>query len=288
MGELIRKMGEISLGDASFDVELNEAYVKGGEPCVHIQDPNFRYQMSVSEFYRAAMAVKKARTSMAEAKQAFLDDVKPAESRYIPAGAEAEAEVGRVAAILSAAQIDYRYIGGLEKCLTFLAAPSSAKKVGEAFKQNGMKECQHPLGETAGYTFLYQMEPFRLFRKGSYYVEIFFQIPCLSLTKKMWIPLDKAVQKRAFEEAETRADGVRELSEDVRVILALSWAMLKRRGFLDCEIEYIKAHSAVFDDEEFREMLRKVFFRYTDRLIEHIRQNAFDRLVAEYYSNTDY
>lgn len=288
MGELIRKLGEISIGESTFDVELNEGYSRGSDDCIHIQNRSFRYQLSVKEFYQAATHVKQARFDMVSDKRRLSDSAGKGKTGYSPSGQEHLAAIKRICGILSAEQMEYRYVGGVENCLTFLLQPAFTGKVRQVFRKNGFAEYQHPMGETNGYTFLYQMEPFQLYKAGECYVEVFFQIPCMSLTEKTWIPLDKLVQKRAFETKKPGADGVSELDDEVRVILALSWAILKRRCFLDYEIDYIQANQALFAQEEFREMMEKVFFGFTDTLVGLIENDAFDRIVGEYYNNRNY
>ncbi len=287
MGELIRKIGSVKFGDTLFDIELNEGYTKGSNECIHIQNCNFRYQMSVKDFYRASALVKESRARMTSEKLKLLQNRSNSSGNYSPVSEAFSSEKQKIASLLSSNSIEYRYIGGLENCLTFLIDPSFVNRVSQVFKKGGLVEYQHPISELNGYTFLYQMDPFQLYKTEQCYIEIWFQIPCMSLTKKTWIPLDKQIQIKAFEEI-NKIDGINEICDEVRMILALSWAILKRREFSSYEIQYISANAFLFENNEFRKMLEKVFFNFTDTLIICIKSGSFERLIEEYYTNCNY
>lgn len=57
MGEIIRKLGEIQIGNACFAVELNKATKKGNSYDIHIQNESFRLNISEKDFCRVAAAV---------------------------------------------------------------------------------------------------------------------------------------------------------------------------------------------------------------------------------------
>lgn len=57
MGEMIRKLGEIQIGNTCFAVELNKAAQKGKIYDIHIQNEGFRLNISEQDFCRMAAAV---------------------------------------------------------------------------------------------------------------------------------------------------------------------------------------------------------------------------------------
>lgn len=57
MGELIRELGKIQVGDARFIVELNKATQKGKSYDIHIQNESFRLNISEQDFCRMAAAI---------------------------------------------------------------------------------------------------------------------------------------------------------------------------------------------------------------------------------------
>lgn len=61
MGEIIKKVGAITIGSKTFDVELNKATYVGGPRYIHIQNPKFRYCLTEADFYQFASEILKSR-----------------------------------------------------------------------------------------------------------------------------------------------------------------------------------------------------------------------------------
>ena len=57
MGELIRKLGDIQIGNAHFAIELNKKKKKGNSYDIHIQNESFRINISEKDFCRMTAAV---------------------------------------------------------------------------------------------------------------------------------------------------------------------------------------------------------------------------------------
>lgn len=57
MGELIRKVSEIKLGNDTFAVELNESTTDTGYKDIHIQNDKFRLSIPQNEFMQMAACV---------------------------------------------------------------------------------------------------------------------------------------------------------------------------------------------------------------------------------------
>lgn len=69
MGEKIRDLTKISLGQNKFIIELNEALGKGLEKQIHIQNKHFRFECSESEFYTLAVGIIVAAKKMQKYKE---------------------------------------------------------------------------------------------------------------------------------------------------------------------------------------------------------------------------
>lgn len=57
MGELIRTVSEIKLGNETFAVELNESTTDSGYKDIHIQNEKFRLSIPENEFMQMAACV---------------------------------------------------------------------------------------------------------------------------------------------------------------------------------------------------------------------------------------
>lgn len=57
MGELIKKVSEIKIGNGTFAVELNESTNDSGYKDIHIQNDKFRLSVPENEFLQMAACV---------------------------------------------------------------------------------------------------------------------------------------------------------------------------------------------------------------------------------------
>lgn len=57
MGELIRKVSELKIGNETFDIELNESTNDKGYRDVHVQNDKFRLSVPENEFMQMAACV---------------------------------------------------------------------------------------------------------------------------------------------------------------------------------------------------------------------------------------
>ena len=60
MGEIIKKIGKIHIGDSEFDVELNEANYFNGEKIIHVQNERVRYAFDETDFVKVVTSILKA------------------------------------------------------------------------------------------------------------------------------------------------------------------------------------------------------------------------------------
>lgn len=58
MGEKLRDLGKILIGDKEYQVELNKSDIPGGEESVHIQNESFRLEMAKSEFLKCLLILR--------------------------------------------------------------------------------------------------------------------------------------------------------------------------------------------------------------------------------------
>ena len=61
MGEVLKVLKEIKLGDSKFLIEQNAPLTKQGSKVIHIQNENFRMEMTELEFLKVAGAIAYAR-----------------------------------------------------------------------------------------------------------------------------------------------------------------------------------------------------------------------------------
>lgn len=69
MGEKIKDLGKLHIGNSDFLIELNEPAFVGDEKSIHIQNELLRYSISQSEFLRIATLVLKAKENLMSYKE---------------------------------------------------------------------------------------------------------------------------------------------------------------------------------------------------------------------------
>lgn len=74
MGQVIRKIGEISIGDKHFDIELNHSASGGNYRDIHIQNSSFRLEIPENEFLQMAACVLLARKQYDLIKGKIIDE----------------------------------------------------------------------------------------------------------------------------------------------------------------------------------------------------------------------
>ena len=69
MGEWIKDIGKIHIGDKTFRVEINESEVKNGEKLIHIQSQKFRFVLTQTEFIQMGTLALQARENLKNYKE---------------------------------------------------------------------------------------------------------------------------------------------------------------------------------------------------------------------------
>ena len=125
------------------------------------------------------------------------------------------------------------------------------------------------------------MRPFELICIDNIYCEIFFQLPCMSLTPFTWMPLDKIIQELIWSSCDIK-DKLRIINPVCLYIYRLCWAVFKDKGFSAYTCEVLRNNRNVLDEKIFYECLSKVFFNFSDELISLLNEELFDEIIPHY------
>ena len=292
MGEIIRNIKQIKLGNESFMLELNEGYTKEQGQIIHIQNKDFRYVLTVKEFLRLSAMILAAKEEMISYKKneirRMTERTHVLQKEYATAGAETEEVLASFAELMHCSNIEYRLLEKREKIITVVIKPSHAVRLKAIMRKNRMyKDIPHMYGRVFGYGYIYQMIPFKMYELDHVFIEVFFQLPCMSLTPKIWIPLDKAIQARLWKE--DILDGNYHVADPLcQYIFRLTWAIFKKGNFDSEDITFLVENENVLDNSELSQLLKKVFFNYSEELINRLKKRNFQSLIIEYYKFNDY
>lgn len=290
MGEKIRDLHSIKIGSSEFVIELNEGYTKDEGRIIHIQNKHFRYLINESVFLNFAATVLRAKSEMDYFKTHNVVNRSPQEFQQHELPDESTFTVlHRLEKIFCAIGIDYRYIEAGKRYITLVVDCKCYDRFEEAMKKEAdIKKYAHPYGETFGYTFLYQMKEFELYRIDEVYMEVYFQLPCMSLTPSTWIPLDRRIQALSWKESVDNEVSKRVLDRRCYYIYRLCWAVFKDRGFSNFTIAVLSENKMILNDREFVECLRLVFFNFTEELIELLRNDKYSMIIPAYFAFQKY
>lgn len=285
MGEKIRDIRPINLIGNELMVELNEGYTKNQGRVIHIQNKKFRYLLTEGDFYKVASDIMRAAVELRYIKTHLPN---PSDGMV----AKEEREPSAVCEFtfletLKEEEVEYRILEVRNHLLTVLIKPDCYKGFKKLAKRWGLKRLEHPFGKRHGYKFLYQMQEFAIYEKDGWYYEIFCQLPCKSLTPKMWMPLDKCVQQALWATKQEK-DGYLYVAEEEMWIYRMTRSMFTSMTFTEKDKAFLESYKQVLTSDTLKEKLNLIVFGFANRLVELASQGNYDAILTEYYSYKDY
>lgn len=285
MGEKIRDVRPIHLIGGDLMVELNEGYTKSQGRVIHIQNNKFRYLLKEGDFLKVAADIMRAREELHYIKEhPPVPDIKIPECD--PKEATKLSEFGFLKQ-LEERDVTYRVLEVRKSVVQIIVKPECHKDFRRIAKKAGLKSVAHPYGKRHGYIFLYQMKPFEMYEKNGLYYEVMCQLPCKSLTPKMWMPLDKCVQKALWTEC-NMVDGYPYVGEEEAWIYRVTKCIFTKMSFSPLDIAYLEERRDVLDSDTLREKLSLVVFGFADTMLEMVKQSDYEGLLQAYYGYINY
>lgn len=157
----------------------------------------------------------------------------------------------------------------------------------------GFQKITPPKGRTNGYAFGYGLKEYTFWEKRQeeqvLYIDVFEKLSCLSLTPKMWIPLDDVINQSVWQNKvfDDKNDWFIMADEDILIYMIVR-SIFDKQEFKDVYIHDIEVKKSYLDNENVKFKLEKVFFKYTDRLIYMLKQCRYDEIIKDYITFCDY
>lgn len=283
MGEKIRDIKQIKIGNSSLMVELNEGYTATQGRLIHIQNEKFRYLLTEQDFYHLSSMFMRAWSEFDYLKKQEV--VCKKEEDFDCKGSnniELNTILNEITEHFNKCYISYRLLDSNSDTISILLDVKQLQLFENAMKSLHYKKVDHPLGSKRGYVFLYQMHPFLMFQANGINIEIFCELPCRSITAKTWIPLDRAIQQKAWGKP-AENNGILWCEAKSRFIYLLSRAIFLDSGFSSHIRGELSKMTFVLSDNSFRNLLSTVYFKYTDSLIEKLSNQDYDSIISDYY-----
>lgn len=288
MGEKIRDIKEIKIGKSKLMVELNEGYSASQGLLIHIQNKKFRYLLTEEDFFHLSTMVMRAWSEFD-----FLKRKKPDFKQMLDFQQEPEQQdcpcdlLYRIDTLFKHQNIEYRVLDNHNGKVSLLIKFDCLKNAEESLSKIGAKKTKHPMGLENGYKFLYQMNPFSMYVLNDNTIEIFCQLPCRSITKKTWIPLDRMIQKHLWSSQED-INGIPWCDKISQYLYFLCFAVFVDKGFSAHTRQILSENSEILSIEGIEEYFSVIFFNFSHSIINLLLKEDYDRIIPEYHSFIDY
>lgn len=133
------------------------------------------------------------------------------------------------------------------------------------------------------YSYLYSMQRMVYVELNDVKLFISDCICCKSMFDKSIMPLDKKIQHYSWQNIENNKSNLK-----IEILFNIVNALLNTNGFSDDDKNKIKDNSWILKDYEFINMLKTIFFGYTNMLIEFLADNKFEEASHTYIKNINY
>lgn len=179
------------------------------------------------------------------------------------------------------------------KDIDIIVSLSDREKFAKCMDKNNFTLITHPLGSSEGWSFGYNLPEVNKWKlkgiKQRFYIDVCFMLMCKSISPKFWVPLDKYIQQRAWQEKEWNdVLGCWQIDQKTLTAYLLIRCIFDKQNFSDAYISEIEARKHLLDDSDVQAMLKTAFYKFTDTLIDMVYKGEYEHIVSKYITFTDY
>ena len=146
-------------------------------------------------------------------------------------------------------------------------------------------------GKLEGFKFLYGSHENISLRHSTNFliVDAYAELCAKSISMKAWVPLDKIIQKSIWEDKVWDADNQWWIMDDENmVIYLLTRSVFDKNGFSEAYIHEIEKRKGLLTNPTARQKLEKIFFKFSDTLIEKVNGGRYGEILLSYLTFTNY
>lgn len=179
------------------------------------------------------------------------------------------------------------------KDIDILVHPESQSDFEKHMLQSHYQKILSPNGRQNGWNFGYGLKEYQFWQNKNtdydFFIDVFEKLACKSLTPKMWIPLDEIINRSVWENKifDEKNGWWIMCDEDVFVYMIVR-SVFDKHQFKAEYIQDIENKKFLLQSENVINKLSKVFFKYTDRLIQQIAEKRYDTIFSDYISFCEY
>lgn len=172
--------------------------------------------------------------------------------------------------------------------IDILVHPGDYEKYIKLIKENGHKILS---GESSKYYFIYNMRSDIYSQKDDLYSHAYDKLSCVSFTNMglSKIPLDKEIQSFIWKSKKWDSDNSWWIADDRVILLYLiTRSIFDKKKFRRRYIDEIEKRKNFIEDEIFIKLCHLVFFKFTNFLLELIKEKKYDDILKKYRCFIDY
>lgn len=155
----------------------------------------------------------------------------------------------------------------------------------------GYKKIVHPHGKERGWFFMYGAHE-NLFMTNpatGLIVDAYAELCTKSIERNAWLPLDKIVQNSIWQNKIWDVANQWWIMDDENlVVYLLTRSVFEKNGFSDVYVREIEKRKKFLANPTARQKLEKIFFKFTDTLIEKVCAGRYGEILLSYLTFTDY
>ena len=186
---------------------------------------------------------------------------------------------------------DYRvisyYLSESDNQSVVLVHNCDKAKVYATLINDGWKACEYELAKCNGYNFHYQAQEPTAYIKDDKQIVVLYDLICFSLTPFSIIPLDGSIQKIAWEDP-IDSGGCKYINKEVNFVLCIADGVFRRHSFDSDARAFLEDNQQYFSDKNVIRLCRKVFFGYTENLLQQLSEGNYENVYGKYISYSDY
>lgn len=188
---------------------------------------------------------------------------------------------------LKKANIDYRVIDNSENKTRVLLKYENRENILEILQKKQFRSSKHVWGKAEGYVYKYQLHELETYVKDKEIIEIYYELPCLSLMPKILLPLDQSIQRAAWDD-ENIIGKWKFLPEKVYIVFLIVQCVFFHNQFTSSDECYLLDRKEILRTKQIYLYLEKIFFSYTECVIDYMISGRFSDIYPNYIKFTNY
>ena len=177
------------------------------------------------------------------------------------------------------------------KDIDILVEPRDYLRYQKLMLEYGYSRVIHPKGRENGWSFLYNMHESCMMqnKKSGLFVDSYAELATKSIGMKAWLPLDKSIQASIWrDKIWNNEERWWQIDNKNLLVHLITRCVFEKEEFNELYIDEIELLCPLLKDASVQEKLVKIFFGFTEVLIEMLQQKQYKNIKSSYLMFKDY